>query len=264
MKTLKACTLIVVFLIGSAFAPDKQSFEESQKNFARVKEVYERKEELIKMKCRSLEIPEETFGNMVIRIFKMEAMLEVWVQKADGKYVKFKQFDIYALSGLLGPKRRQGDMQVPEGFYYITEFNPQSNYYLSLGINYPNESDMKVSDAENKGKNIFIHGAQCSAGCLAMSNYYIEDIYMCAVKATTNGQQKIPVEIFPFRMTPENMVYYLSFDPYKKHQELWDNLLEGYKFFEKNKRVPEVAVDQYGTYHFSDPLVLQAEQQEDK
>ncbi len=264
MKILKVCFLLVVFLVGSAFRPEKQSFEEIQKGLPKLRDVYERKEELIKMKCRSLEIPEETFGNMVVRVFKMEAVMEVWVQRSDGKYVKFKQFDIYALSGLLGPKRQQGDMQVPEGFYYINDFNPQSSYYLSLGINYPNESDTKLSEAERKGGNIFIHGAQCSAGCLAMSNYYIEDIYMCAVKACSNGQQKIPVQIFPFRMTPENMTYYLSFDPYKQHEEFWDNLLVGYKFFEKNKRVPDVSVDKYGRYQFTDPLSLQAEEREEK
>ena len=254
--------LLAMFVLGSAFTPQKQSFEEIQRNFGRVQDVYDRKEELIKMKCRSLEIPEETFGNMFIRVFKMEAVMEVWVQRPDGKYVKFKQFDIYALSGLLGPKRQQGDMQVPEGFYYINEFNPQSNYYLSLGINYPNESDMKLSGAQRKGGDIFIHGAQCSAGCLAMSNYYIEDIYMCAVKAYSNGQQKIPVQIFPFKMTPENMTYYLSFEPYKQHEEFWDNLLEGYKFFETTKRVPDVVVDKYGRYQFIDPRSLQAEEKE--
>jgi len=262
MKLLKGCFIVVVFLLGSAFKLEKQSFEESQKNFGRVKDVYERKEELIKMKCRSLEIPDETFGNMFIRVFKMEAVMEVWVQRPDSKYIKFKQFDIYALSGLLGPKRQQGDMQVPEGFYYINEFNPQSSYYLSLGINYPNESDMKLSTAQKKGGDIFIHGAQCSAGCLAMSNYYIEDIYMCAVKAINNGQQKIPVQIFPFRMTPENMKYYLSFEPYRPHREFWDNLQEGYKFFETTKRVPDVAVDAHGRYIFMDPHALQAEEKE--
>ena len=254
----------MVFLCGSAFVPEKQSFEETQKSLSRVKEVYERKEELIKMKCRSLDIPENIFGNIVIRVFKMEAVMEVWVQRPDGKYVKFKQFDIYAMSGLLGPKRQQGDRQVPEGFYYINDFNAQSNYYLSLGINYPNESDMKLSSAYNKGGDIYIHGAQCSAGCLAMSNYYIEDIYMCAVKAYSNGQQKIPVQIFPFKMTPENMVYYLSFEPYKQHEEFWDNLAVGYKFFEKNKRVPQVSVDKYGRYQFMDPLSLRAEEDEEK
>jgi len=258
MNFIKVSFLLIAFLFGSAFVPEKQSFEEIQKNFDRVRDTYERKEELIKMKCRSQEIPEETFGNILIRVFKMESIMELWVQRPDGKYIKFKEFYIYAMSGLLGPKRQEGDKQVPEGFYYINEFNPQSNYYLSLGINYPNESDLKLSEADRKGGNIFIHGARCSAGCMAMSNYYIEDIYMCAVKARTNGQQRIPVQIFPFKMTPENMVYYIKFAPYKQYAGFWGGLQKGYQFFEKKNRVPEVAVDENGNYQFSDYPSAQA------
>jgi len=258
MKFSKPPLLVFLLLLGSSFVPEKQSFEQTQRIFDRVKDVYDRKEELIKMKCRSLDIPEETFGNVLIRVFKMESIMEMWVQRPDGKYVKFKQFDIYAMSGLLGPKRQQGDKQVPEGFYYINEFNPQSNYYLSLGINYPNESDVKSSAAERLGGDIFIHGAQCSAGCMAMSNYYIEDIYMCAVKARTNGQEKIPVEIFPFKMTSQNMAYYLKFEPYKIYNQFWGDLKKGYDFFEKNNRVPDVVVDANGVYQFMDPRSLQA------
>jgi len=258
MNFLKPLLLLLFFVLGTSFVPDKQSFEQAQKNFDRVKDVYERKEELIKMKCRSLDIPEETFGNVLIRVFKMECVMEMWVQRPDGKYIKFKQFDIYAMSGLLGPKRRQGDKQVPEGFYYINEFNPQSNYYLSLGINYPNQSDIESSAAEKLGGDIFIHGAQCSAGCMAMSNYYIEDIYMCAVKARSNGQEKIPVEIFPFKMTPQNMAYYLNFKPYKIYAQFWGDLKKGYDFFEKYNRVPDVVVGKNGIYQFIDPHVVQA------
>lgn len=252
MHLLKVSFVFIAFMFGSAFVPQKQSFEEIQKSFPRVKDTYERKEELIKMKCRSMDIPEETFGNVFIRVFKMESIMELWVQKPDGKYIKFKQFDIYALSGLLGPKRQQGDMQVPEGFYYISEFNPQSNYYLSLGINYPNESDIRSSGADKLGGNIFIHGAKCSAGCMAMSNYYIEDIYMCAVKAHSNGQERIPVEIFPFKMTDKNMAYYLKYDAYKKYARFWADLQKGYQFFEKKNRVPDVSVSENGVYEFTD------------
>ena len=258
MNFLKTALLLSLFLLGSAFTPEKQSFEEIQKTFSRVKDAYERKDELIKMKCRSLEIPEETFGNIYIRVFKMECMMEVWVQKPDGKYILFKEFNIYALSGVLGPKRKEGDKQVPEGFYYINDFNPQSSYYLSLGINYPNESDMKLSSFDRKGNDIFIHGAQCSAGCLAMSNYYIEDIYMYAVKAHSNGQQRIPVHIFPFKMTDSKMMYYNQWGAYQRHTMFWNNIRKGYTFFEKNHRLPEVSVAANGDYLFSDPAIAQA------
>lgn len=258
MTLFRTSFLLLVFLLGSAFVPQRTSFEDIQKSLPRVKEVYERKEELFKMKCRSLDIPEETFGKIFIRVFKMECVMEVWVEKPDGRYIKFKEFNIYALSGLLGPKRMEGDHQVPEGFYYINEFNPQSNYYLSLGINYPNESDMKLSGAERKGGDIFIHGAKCSIGCLAMSNYYIEDIYMCAVKAHSNGQDRIPVQILPFKMTTLNMAYYNQFRPYKQFAGFWNNLRKGYLFFEKNNRVPDVAVNDKGEYEFLYPNLAQA------
>src|ERR1039458_10421881 len=135
MNFFRTGLLLLFFVFGSAFIRQASSFEDVQKGYARVKEAYERKEELIKMKCRTMDIPDDKFGNIVIRVFKQEGTMEIWVQNQEGKYVKFKDFQIYAISGILGPKRVQGDCQVPEGFYYINDFNPQSNYHLSLGIN---------------------------------------------------------------------------------------------------------------------------------
>lgn len=240
------------------FTPYNFSFEENQKKFDRVKDVYSRKEDFFYMRCRSKDIPEETFGNLLLRAFKKENILEVWVQKPDGKYIKFNEYKIYSMSGTLGPKRAQGDCQVPEGFYYICDFNPQSNYFLSLGINYPNESDMKLSDAPKKGGDIYIHGAKVSAGCLAMSNYYIEDIYLYAVKAIGYGQTKIPVQIFPFRMNRENLNYYSHISLFNKNIKLWNNLEIGYKMFEQTNRLPEVYVGDDGYYKFIDSFTESA------
>lgn len=253
MKGLKTIIFLLVFLVTTAFMPGNLSFEDSQKNFERVNDAYSRKEEYFKMKCRSKEIPEETFGNVFLRVFKKEEMMEVWVQKPDGKYLKFNEFKIYAMSGTLGPKREQGDCQVPEGFYYINDFNPVSNYHLSLGISYPNESDMYLSNASHKGGEIYIHGGKASAGCMAMSNYYIEDIYICAVKAKTNGQLKIPVQIYPFKMSIENMNYYARFPQLSKNLKLWKNLAEGYNLFERTRSLPEAYVGLDGYYQFIDP-----------
>lgn len=241
-----------------ACMPGNLSFEEIQKNFSRVNDAYARKEMYVNMRCRTNEIPEETFGNILLRAFKKEELMEIWVQKPDGKYVKFNEFKIYSMSGLLGPKRVQGDCQVPEGYYYVNNFNPMSTYHLSLGINYPNESDEILSQAEKKGGDIYIHGGQASAGCLAMSNYYIEDIYICAVKARTNGQQKIPVQIFPFKMTSQNMQYYLRFPQFAKNATLWKNISTGYQLFEKTKQLPEVYTNPDGYYRFIDPASVSA------
>jgi murein L,D-transpeptidase YafK len=258
MIFFRALFLCVLFLAGTAFMPGQLSFEETQQKNDRVRQAYERKEEYIKMKCRKVGIPEETFGNMFIRAFKAEAIMEIWVQKPDGDYVKLDQFNIYAESGKLGPKRMQGDCQVPEGYYYINDFNPNSNYYLSLGISYPNESDMKLSTAANKGGLIYIHGKHASAGCLAMSDYYVEDIYICAVKARNYGQQKIPVQIFPFKPTEENFTLFNQYVDCAPFNKLWRNMAEGYNLFEKTHHLPKVTVANNGFYQFSDAEIAAA------
>lgn len=258
MKGIGTWLLLSAFIVLSAFTPGNISFEENQKNFERVSDAYSRKEEYVKMRCRNKEIPEETFGNVFLRVFKKEEIMEIWVQKPDGQYVKFNEFKIYAMSGTLGPKLVQGDCQVPEGYYYIDDFNPVSNYHLSLGVSYPNESDMILNPAPRKGGDIYIHGGQASAGCMAMSNYYIEDIYICAVKAKTNGQQKIPVLIYPFKMTAANMDLYTRIPQLSKNSAFWKNMAVGYNMFEKSNRLPEFYVGTDGYYQFIDPASFSA------
>jgi murein L,D-transpeptidase YafK len=255
----KFTILIGLFTISSSFTGGKTSFEERQKGFERVKAAYDRKEEYHIMKCRNLEIP-ASFGNMFIRVFKKEETLEVWVQKPDGKYVLFTAYKIYAYSGKLGPKREQGDAQVPEGFYHINDFNPISNYHLSLGINYPNESDRKLSKARDKGCEIYIHGGEVSAGCLAMSDYYIENIYISAVKARNQGQDRIPVHIFPFRPTSANLEYYSSLPDYQEFKKLWKNMAESYSYFEKTKTLPDVMVAADGYYKYLGPPMVNSKE----
>lgn len=258
MKALSSFIICLVLVTGSAFMPPAFSFEETQKHYARVDDAYNRKEQYVLMRCRTNEIPEETFGNVLIRAFKMEQIVEVWVQKPNGRYVKFNEFSVYALSGTLGPKRQQGDCQVPEGYYYIDDFNPVSNYHLSLGISYPNESDMKLSNAPKKGGDIYMHGGKASAGCLAMSNYYIEDIYICAVKAHSNGQKKIPVQIFPFKPTQANLDYYTRMPQFSKYAKFWRNIAQGYQLFEKYNRVADTYVSSDGLYQFVSPASVEA------
>lgn len=91
-----------------------------------------------------------------------------------------------------------------------------------------------------------------------MSNYYIEDIYICAVKAKTNGQQKIPVQIFPFKPTVINMEYYSRFREFAINSKLWKNLQQGYQMFERTNRLPEVYVSANGYYQFIDPASASA------
>ena len=143
---------------------------------------------------------------------------------------------ICSKSGKIGPKRKQGDGQVPEGFYLIDRFNPASSFFLSLGINYPNLSDKKKSNATNLGGDIFIHGSCVTIGCLPMTDDKIKEIYLYAINAKNNGQQKIPFYIYPFRMTEEKFTKYKN--KYSTKTELidfWTNIKLGYDKFEKDK-----------------------------
>jgi murein L,D-transpeptidase YafK len=151
----------------------------------------------------------------------------------------------------LGPKREEGDYQVPEGFYYIDRFNPASSYYLSLGINYPNLSDRRKSTATNPGGDIFIHGSCVTIGCIPMTDDKIKEIYLYAINAKNNGQNKIQVYIFPFRMTDQN------FNRFRKEYsnntgliDFWTNLKTGYDKFEKYKKELDISVNDAGDYVF--------------
>ena len=104
---------------------------------------------------------------IAILIFKREKKLEVWAFSPKSRQYKLaKTYDICATSGLLGPKRREGDLQIPEGVYYIDRFNPWSHFYLSLGINYPNASDRIRGNRNSPGGDIFIHGS-----CVTIAAY---------------------------------------------------------------------------------------------
>src|SRR5690606_32704350 len=109
---------------------------------------------------------------------------------------------------------------VPEGIYHVDRFNPNSKFHLSLGLNYPNASDKVRSDKTAPGSDIFIHGSNVSIGCLAMGNDPIEEIYAIATKAKTSGN-KIRVDIFPFRLTEENLAN--QPEKYKAQLPFWQN-----------------------------------------
>ncbi|MEJ0080656.1 MAG: L,D-transpeptidase family protein [Puia sp.] len=124
-----------------------------------------------------------------IRSFKYDSEMEVWVKnKQNEKYKLFKTYKICALAGSLGPKRMAGDYQVPEGFYYINEFNPRSLYHLSLGLNYPNASDRMLCDLSQPGGDIYIHGSCVTTGCIPITDGQIEELYVLAAHAKDMGQ----------------------------------------------------------------------------
>ncbi|MBD1430464.1 L,D-transpeptidase family protein [Sphingobacterium litopenaei] len=155
-------------------------------------------------------------------------------------YRLIQQYPICARSGKLGPKKAEGDKQVPEGFYTINRFNPKSKFYLSLGLNYPNAFEL----AHNyTGSDIFIHGKCETVGCLPMTDDLMKEIYLYALWAKDSGQQNIPVYIFPFEMTEENMLIYkpqVDDDTFS----FWQNIQQGYLLFqESNKEVTFEVID---------------------
>lgn len=168
-----------------------------------------------------------------IRIFKEERELEIWVQR-ENKFYLFKTYPVCTYgSGTLGPKTRQGDGQAPEGFYYVTpnRLNPVSNFHLSFNLGYPNTYDRIHG---RTGGALMVHGSCVSIGCFAMTNEKIEEIYAIADAAFRNNQPFFRVHIFPFRMTEENKERYSE----SKWYSFWENLREGYNFFEDNGNIP--------------------------
>ncbi|WP_170162467.1 L,D-transpeptidase family protein [Methylocystis hirsuta] len=173
---------------------------------------------------------------MLIRAYKKEAELEIWKMRSDGRYVHLKTFPMCRWSGQLGPKRRQGDRQVPEGFYAIgpAQMNPNSSYYLSFNVGYPNALDRALG---HTGGDIMVHGACSSAGCFSMTDKQIAEIYAIARSSLAGGQRAIQMQSFPFKMTAENLAKH-RLDP---NLDFWKQLKEGSDHFEVTLQEPQVA-----------------------
>jgi murein L,D-transpeptidase YafK len=189
-------------------------------------------------------------GEIFLRWFKHEAELELWARNADRRFRLVATYPILASSGLPGPKRREGDRQVPEGFYEIDRFNPQSSYHLSLGLNYPNAADRVHADPLQPGSDIFIHGANVSIGCAPIGNEAIEEVYLAALDAHTAGQTHIAVHIFPARMAGADWARFTAQETANRPElaDFWLQLLPVYEAFERLRLVPEVEMTAEGRY----------------
>lgn len=172
-----------------------------------------------------------------VRIFKEESELEIWKQRDDGRFYHFRTYPICNWSGELGPKQKQGDRQAPEGFYKISAglMNPNSKYYLSFNLGYPNAYDRSWA---RTGDSVMVHGKCRSVGCYAMTDALMEDIYGLTRESLKAGQPYFYVHAFPFRMTNDRMAQM------KKHKwyGFWRTLKEGYDYFETYRLPPEVTI----------------------
>lgn len=183
----------------------------------------------------------------VVKNGNRSGLLEVWLENPEtAKYEIFKTYRIAYFSGSPGPKTKQGDGQAPEGFYFISRgrMNPMSTYHLSMDMGYPNAYDRYHG---RTGSLLMIHGKAVSIGCFAMTDASIEQIYTLVDAALKNGQPFVRVHSFPFAMTEEAMEKHRE----SEHFEFWQNLREGWDWFERTKRPPNVEVEQ-GRYVFSE------------
>jgi murein L,D-transpeptidase YafK len=172
---------------------------------------------------------------ILVRLFKQEAELEVWKQTRSGQFALLKTYPICRWSGDLGPKVREGDRQAPEGFYSITpgQMNPQSAYYLSFNIGYPNAFDKALG---RTGSQLMVHGDCSSRGCYAMTDEQIAEIYSLGRESFFGGQRAFQVQAYPFKFTPVNMAKHRN----NPHMPFWKMIKEGYDHFEVTRQEPKV------------------------
>ncbi|WP_425483470.1 L,D-transpeptidase family protein [Ancylobacter pratisalsi] len=182
---------------------------------------------------------------IMIRIYKQESEMEVWKRTTRGTYALLKTYPMCRWSGKLGPKTREGDRQAPEGFYSVSraQLNPRSQYYLSFNLGYPNELESALGYT---GSALMVHGACTSAGCYAMTNDGVQEIYALAREALRGGQESFQVQALPFRMTPANFAAHRN-DP---NMAFWRNLQEGTEYFDLTRKPPVVTACA-GRYRFS-------------
>ncbi|MBK8610626.1 MAG: L,D-transpeptidase family protein [Chitinophagaceae bacterium] len=250
-RTVQLYSLVFSFALltwGNCFA--QNSFVQTTKFYTNSGVSNNRLEDSLKKEFenKNLSWPPQS---VYIRSFKYDRILEIWVKKNDAdSFSLFKSYNVCMQSGGIGPKRSEGDNQVPEGFYYINEFNAKSNYHLALGLNYPNSSDKVLSDSKKPGGEIYIHGSCVSTGCIAIQDMPIEEVYLIASKATAGGQDFIPVHIFPVKYSVQKSLDYLtrSIKGNQANHKYTLNIKAVFDYFEKNKQLPIIMVNKNGDY----------------
>lgn len=247
------CFFVFLFLLcisSGVYAQDEvQTFRNFQFSFNRVSNAWmSYNDTLAKLfKSRGLKYPAK---DIYIRSFKSSNDMELWARDSDTtEYKLVKNYRICALSGILGPKRYEGDRQVPEGLYFIDDFNPKSDFHLSLLINYPNYSDMVLGNKQKPGGDIYIHGGCVTIGCMPLTDPIIQEIYVLCLNAKLSGQNYIPVHIFPTRFNRVGLNFLgKNYKDDLEKQKFWVNLKSSYDYFEKNHKLLPVMYSTDGHY----------------
>ena len=182
-------SVIISFVFGMLVFGSEDFFS-GQLDEDRVKEAFKEKKSKILKMLKKKNLNENNYHTLLVAIKESRDIL-LYVRHRDStKYELLSKYKICKSSGIPGPKRRSGDKQVPEGFYYIKVFNPQSRFYLSLGINYPNKSDSIRGYAPDLGGDIYIHGGCYTLGCLPVTDDLIKEIYPICLLAAKMAKAK--------------------------------------------------------------------------
>lgn len=246
--------LLILFfpLLFLSLTMNLPSFREGQMAYTRVREAYTNKEKIVLKNLAEHSISRDSL-RIYLRAFKTEKKLELWAKNtSDSGFVLIREFPICDLSGDVGPKRRYKDLQVPEGFYHISNLNPYSKFYLSMQINYPNASDSIRGVKGHLGNYIFIHGECISSGCLAITNDKIKELFVYCVEAYNSGQERIGITLFPSRLS--DSVYAGLQSRYSKDKDkisLWADLKKSYDLFQQTRVPPTIKFLPDGTHELN-------------
>lgn len=244
--------IFILLILINFKSMSSQGFVSNQLSFQRVMDANTNKYDKVKLYFEEKKL---SFPNSSIfwRAFKWNKVLELWAYSQDStKYILIHTFPICETVGDLGPKRQEGDFQIPEGFYFLENYNPISKYHLSIKVSYPNKSDMLLGVQGKLGGDIYIHGKCETVGCLPMTDGLMEEIYLINMYAKDEGQDFIPIHIFPTKLSTKNYnkMKQEYFNGNQSVLDFWLNLKEGYEYFDSKRQIPVVTIDENGKYIF--------------
>lgn len=243
MNTSISKFIIALLLFQQVVA--QPSFLKQQLKYPKVKQSYNEKWTAISANLKAKGIDSANY-KILIRIFKEDKLLEVWLKnKKTDKYVLYGNYAICRNSGILGPKRQEGDYQVPEGFYTVNFFNAFSDYYLGMQINYPNQSDL-ILGKKPYGGQIMIHGNCVTIGCIPITDDKIKEVYLLCLFSKGAGNE-VAVDCYPFKLDDKKLE--AAKKTYDKNLiNFWSNLKIVYDYFEQKHLLPVIRLDKNGAY----------------
>lgn len=248
---LVAVALFVFSKSGAQGSADPAAFKAYQLSMPRVAGAFNQYNDWLRkdFESKGLAYPPK---DVYIRSFKAQNEMEIWVKNpGSDTFTFYKQYKVCALSGSLGPKRWEGDRQVPEGLYFINHFNPKSDFHLSMLVSYPNYSDLVLGNKETPGGDIYIHGACYTVGCLPMTDNIIKELYVLCLNARFQGQNNIPIHIFPTRFSKSSVAFLArEYGQEEEKHRFWLNLKAGYDYFEAHHKILPVMYTKEGKYVF--------------